>query len=192
MFAFITTFLFFLAEATHSTGSEGGFTHFYNEYLNIPGFEAWKFLNLGLFIALMVYLTRKPLGEAFRARRDQIRSELIRAEEEKKAALERLTSAEAKVAQLEAEKQSILTKAKEEAEIERKRIEEQTAADAERLRQQTESELARLQNQSRAELRRYSAEESIQLAEQKLRAAIDGSTDARLVKASIQEIGGLN
>ena len=64
--------------------------------------------------------------------------------------------------------------------------------EVERLRQQTEAELTRLANQSRAELRRFSAEESIRLAEEKLRAQIDGGVDARLVKASIQEIGGLN
>jgi len=41
-------------------------------------------------------------------------------------------------------------------------------------------------------LRRFSAEEIIRLAEEKLRAQIDGDKDARLVKASISEIGGLN
>lgn len=170
----------------------GGFTKFYNEWFNIPGFEAWKFLNLAIFIALFVYLTKKPLTEAFKAKREQIRAELIKAEAEKQAALAKLTSAEAKLSQLETEKENVLQRAKDEAASEKKRISEHTKAEAERIRQQTEAELARIAKQSRAELRRFSAEESIRLAEEKLRAQIDGAVDARLVKAGIQEIGGLN
>src|SRR3954464_12588298 len=92
------TSLFLFAETAHK--APGGFTQFYNEYFNIPGFELWKFLNLAIFIALMVYLVRKPLGDAFKAKREAIRAELIRAEQEKQAALSKLTSAEAKLAQL--------------------------------------------------------------------------------------------
>ena len=190
MLAFITNFILLFAEAKH--GPESAFTHFYNEWLNIPGFEAWKFLNLAIFIALMVYIAKRPLGEAFKTKREQIRAELIKAEEEKQAALAKLTAAEAKLAQLETEKANVLTKAKEEAEGEKKRLAETTKVEIERLRHQSESELSRLSSVSRAELRRFSAEESIRLAEEKLRARIDGGIDARLVKASISEIGGLN
>ncbi len=190
MFALISNSIFLLAGA--AKGPEGGFTHFYNEYLNIPGFEVWKFINLILFVGIFVYLVKKPLTEAFKAKRESIRAELIKAEEEKQAALAKLTLVEGKLAQLETEKADILTKAKNEAEFEEKRLAEQTAADADRLRQQTAAELARIGNQSRAELRRFSAEESIRLAEAKLRSQINGESDAVLVKANIAEIGGLN
>ena len=190
MFALIGSFVFLLAGTTHAP--ESGFTRFYNEYLNIPGFEVWKFLNLGIFVAVMVYLLKKPLSVAFKAKRDAIRAELIKAEEEKQAAIAKLTIAEGKLAQLETEKENTLKKAKEEAEVEKKRVAEHAAAEAARLRQQAEAELFRIQSQSRAELRRFSAEESIRLAEEKVRARIDGATDSRLVKANIQEIGGLN
>ncbi|MEO7539170.1 MAG: hypothetical protein ABIV21_04040, partial [Pyrinomonadaceae bacterium] len=173
-------------------GKESAFTHFYNQYFNIPGFELWKFINLGLFIAIMVYLVKKPLSEAFKAKRDVIRAELIRAEQEKQAALAQLAVADAKIAKLEADKEDVLAKAKSEAALEKKRLAEQTKADIERLGHQSEAELTRLSLQTRAGLRRFSAEESIRLAEEKLRAQIDADTDSRLVKASISEIGGLN
>lgn len=187
MFAFLVSTALLLAAAP-----EGGFTHFYNEYLNIPGFEAWKFLNLGIFIGLMVYLLKKPLSAAFMAKRDAIRAELIKAEEEKQAALASLTAVEARLAQLETEKEKVLNNAKEEADAEKKRVAEHTAAETKRFRLQAEAELARIQGQTRAELRRFSAEESIRLAEAKLRSSIDGAADVRLVKGNIQEIGGLN
>jgi F0F1-type ATP synthase, subunit b len=193
MFAiFYSTILLFAEAGSHAASSSGGFTQFYNDYLNYPGFEIWKFVNLAIFIAILVYVLKKPLSDAFKAKRDAIRADLIRAEEEKKAALERLTAIEARLAQLESEKQSILDKAKEESEAERRRLTEQTRSDIARLREQADAEISRLAIQKRVELRRYSAEESIRLAEQKLRSQIGVETDARLVKASIQEIGGLN
>ena len=140
----------------------------------------------------MVYLLKTPLSDAFKAKRDEIRSELIKAEAEKQAALTKRTAAEAKLAQLENEKAQILQKSKDEVAAEIKRDNENSEIEIARLRRQSEIEINRLSVQTRAELRRFSAEESVRLAEQKLRSMIDGEKDARLVKASINEIGGLN
>jgi F-type H+-transporting ATPase subunit b len=170
-------------------GSGGGF---YDKYFNIPGFELWRFINLAIFVTILYRVLSKPLSEAFKAKREEIRADLIRAEEEKKAAEARLAAAAEKEAAIEAEKAAILEKAKAEAEFEAKRIADAAEAEAKRLTQQAEAEVARLATQSRAELRRFSAEESIRLATEKLRTQIDPATNARLVKASINEIGGLN
>jgi F0F1-type ATP synthase membrane subunit b/b' len=190
MLAFVTTFLLLFAETAHK--AEGGFTETYNRYFNIPGFELWKFLNLAIFVALMVYLLKKPLGEAFKAKRDAIRAELIRAEQEKQAAMAKLTTAEAKLAQLPAEKDQILTEAQNEAAAEKARIAEQTLLDVERMKAQAESDLSRLVGQQRVGLRRFSAEETIRRAEELLKAKVDTSVDSKLVRSSIAEIGGLN
>ena len=190
MFAFLNTLALF-AETGHAA-AESGFMRAYNQYFNIPGFEGWKFLNLAIFIGLLVYVLRKPLGDAFRAKRDLIRAELIKAEAEKQAALAKLTSVEGRLAQLENEKAEILAKAKEEAAAEKKRLADQAKLEAARLRSQAEAELARLTAQSNAELRRYSAERSVSLAEEKLRKQIDDKVDARLVSGGLSEIGGLN
>lgn len=195
MFLSLTSSLLLLAGSTGGPAGGGAwesFKHFYNDWFNVPGYEAWKFVNLAIFIGLMIYVVKKPLSAAFKTKREQIRAELIKAEAEKKEALAKLTTAEAKLAQLETEKENVLAKAKEEAAFEKKRLADQTKADIDRLNKQSESELSRLSKQSYAELRRFSAQESIRLAEEKLRAQIDGTADARLVKASISEIGGLN
>src|SRR6476660_8516715 len=145
MFAVSNLTILLLSEAADS----GGFMKFYNDYLNIPGFELWKFINLAIFIGLMVYLLRKPLGEKFKAQRDAIRAELIRAEEAKKAAAARLTAIEARLAQLENEKQTILERAKAESEDERRRLTEQTRAEIARLREHADAEIARLASQKK-------------------------------------------
>lgn len=189
MLAFATTFLLLFAETKSSWAS---FLEWYERNFNIPGFELWKFINLGIFIWIMVYLLKKPLSDAFHAKRDAIRAELIRAEQEKQVALAKLTVAEGKLVQLETEKENILSQAREEAALEKKRLADHTKADIQRMKAQAEADLARVVSQQRNELRRFSAEESVRKAEEKLRSAIDGKTDARLVKASIAEIGGLN
>jgi F-type H+-transporting ATPase subunit b len=191
MVAFIYQSLIFLAEAGHS-GEGGGFLKFYNDYLNIPGFEAWKFLNLAIFIGILIYLLKKPLSEAFQVKRDAIRAELIKAEEEKQAALRRLADVQAKLASLESDVQAILKRANDEAAEDKDRLTEQTEFEIKRLRDQVNSEISRIAHQSRAELRKFSAEESVRLAEEKLRAQIDSARDSMLVRANINAIGGLN
>ncbi len=190
MFAFFYSVIMLAASGEHPAGG-GGFTTFYNDYLNIPGFEAWKFINLAIFVAILVYLLKKPLGETFRTKREAIRAELIKAEEEKQAALAQLTSAEARLASLSSEKSALIKKAKEESDAEKANIAQQTDDDIGKMRQQAESEINRLTQQVKAELRRYSAEESVRLAEEKLRAKINADNDAVLVKSGIQAIGGL-
>lgn len=190
MLAFFYNFLILLSAAGGE--SAGGYMEFYNKYLNYPGLEFWKFLNLAIFVAFLVYVLKQPLGEAFRAKRDAIRSELIRAEEERKAALAKLTSAEARLASLDNERQLVLNRAKKEADAEKARILEHAEEEVAKLREQTESEIDRLAQQTKAELKRYSAEVSVNRAEQKLRSRIDANTDADLVRSGIQAIGGLS
>ena len=192
MTAFLFSFILLAAGGGNAAGGESGFAHFWNTYFNYPGFELWRFINLAVFVAIMIYLLKKPLTEAFKTRRETIRAELIRAEEEKQAALAQLTATEAKLARLDAESAEVLEKARREAEAEKARIARETEEETEKMRRQTESEIERKSQQVRLQLRRFSAEESIRLAEGKIRREINAEKDARLVKQSIQSIGGLS
>jgi len=191
MFALIYKSVLLLSAAAE-TGSQGGFTDFYNKYLNYPGFEVWKFVNLAIFVAFAIYIGKKKLAPSFVAKREEIRAELIKAEEEKQNALKLLTSAEAKLAGLENEKTEILKRAKLEVEAEKKRLAEQKELDIKKLQEQASSEIARLQKQVQAQLTHFSAEESVRLAEEKLKAQMDRDKDANLVKSAIASIGGMN
>src|SRR5437773_6593246 len=86
-----------------------------------PGFELWKFLNIAVFVALMVFiLTRKvKLGEAFKTRRENIRRDLARAREERDAAVAKLKEVEERLARLDSEVMAIQEQAKHEAAEER-------------------------------------------------------------------------
>lgn len=192
LFSFI---LMFAAEGAHSASENGFFAWWHKNgepVLNYPGFEAWKFFNLAVFVALLVYLLKKPLSEAFKAKRETIRAELIRAEEERQSALAQLTATEARLARLQTEAEEIRRRAEQEANSEKQRIAEQTEFEIRKMREQAQSEIERTSKQARAELKRFSAEESIRLAEEKIRREINPEKDARLVVANIQSIGGLN
>jgi hypothetical protein len=56
-------FSFILAFAETAGGASGwdNFLHFWNSYFNYPGFELWRFLNLAIFVGIMIYLLKKPL-----------------------------------------------------------------------------------------------------------------------------------
>jgi len=194
MLAFLFNYILIFAAPSGgaSEAGRGGFMDFYNHYLNFPGFEAWRFFNLAIFVGILIYLLKKPLTAAFKAKRETIRAELIKAEAEKQAALTQLTATEAKFARLDAEAEAIRQRAEQEAAAEKSRITEQTEFEIKKLREQAMSEIERKNQLARLKLRRFSAEESIRLAEEKIKAEITDEKDARLVKANIQSIGGLN
>jgi F-type H+-transporting ATPase subunit b len=181
MLAFI--FLIF-AEAESATGG------FWNTYMNYPGFQAWKFINLAIFIGLIVYLLKKPLSETFKAKREQIRAELIKAEEDKKAALVKLTEMEAKLARLDEEKGKVLLRAKEEATAEERRIAEETEREVNKIREQANNEIIRTATLAKQNLRKLSAEETVRLAEEMIKQKLGTANDADLVKAGIESLGG--
>ncbi len=194
MLAFIFNFLIILAEGSASA-EKGGWLDAWNRnvdpYMNYPGFEAWRFLNLIIFFGILAYILKRPLSEAYKAKREAIRADLIRAEEERKAAIVKLAEAEARLAGLDAEKARLVEHAKSEAVAEKERIAEEILNDVRRLREQAENEIDRKSQQVRVRLRRYSAEESIRLAEEKIRSAMNSEVDSKLVKANIQTIGGM-
>jgi F0F1-type ATP synthase membrane subunit b/b' len=194
MFSFITFLLWFAAETKHAEGGHdgGGLMDFYNTYLNYPGFEAWKFLNLFVFVGLLIYILRKPLSSTFRARRETIRQELVRAQQERDAALARLSEVEARLNNLDAETAQIREQSRREAEAEARRIAEQAQADIEKMRENARREIASVAASARRELKQFSAEESIRLAEEMVRQNLRDEDAARLVNASINSLGKNN
>src|SRR6185503_17148813 len=92
---------------------------------NYPGFELWKFVNLAIFVAVMLFILRRRTSEAFRARRENIKRELSRAREERDAALAKLKEVEERLAHLNTEVAAIHEQHVQEAAEERVRMAEQ-------------------------------------------------------------------
>ncbi len=193
MTVFLSNIIFFFAEAASSGQGESSwekFLHFWDTYFNYPGFEAWRFINLFIFGLVAYYILRKPLSKSFTDKREKIREDLIKAEDERKAAIAELASVEARIANLDGERLAIKKKADEEAMAEKKRIMLEADSDIARIQAQAESEIARKEALAKLHLRKFSAEESVRLAEERIKSLMNAKTDADLVRANIESIGG--
>lgn len=161
-------------------------------WLDYPGLELWKFVNLGVFILVALYLhgrLGRPIREALRARGEGIKRELARAEQERDQALGKLAEVEKRLADLDGEVASIAERAKIEAEAERERINLATEQEIARFREQAKREIESAGKAARQSLRKFAAMESIRMAEDILKAEIRPDDDARLTRLSVEDIG---
>jgi F-type H+-transporting ATPase subunit b len=174
-------FTFFFALASSET------THWWD----YPGFELWKFLNLGVFVAALLFiLFRKAnLGLAFRTRRESIKSELEKARQERDAALAKLKEVEERLAGLDDQIASIKEGSKGEAAAERERIARSTEAEIAKLTAQGQREIETAARTAKKDLQRFTAEQSVRLAEEMLKRELRPEDDARLIARSIEEMG---
>lgn len=150
-----------------------------------------KLVNLLVFVGVMFYFLRRPISEAFRARQASIRSELMRAEEERAAAEARLEEVEGRLARLDTEVEAIRANAQKEAAEERARVERATEAEIRKIREQARREIESAAKAARAELRTFTAEQSVKLAEEMIRRDIRPEDDAHLTREYVEELGGV-
>lgn len=150
-----------------------------------------KLVNLLIFVGLMYYFLRRPIKEAFRARREGIRSELMRAQAERDAAVARLQEVEGRLARLDEEVEAIRANAQREAAEERARVEQATEQEMRKIREQARREIESAAKAARAELRAFTAEQSVRLAEDMIRTDIRPEDDAHLVREYVEELGGV-
>jgi F0F1-type ATP synthase membrane subunit b/b' len=160
-------------------------------WLNYPGWEAWKFFNLLVFVGVLVYFLRRPLSESLVARRESIRRELMRAQEESKAARAKLEEIESRLSRLDAEVELVRAQAEKEAVEEQERIARATEDEMRRLREQAQREIEGAGKSARQDLRRYAAEQSVRMAEELIRRDMRGDDDARLMGEYVEELGGI-
>jgi len=167
-------------------GGEGGVS-----WYNYPGWEAWKFLNLFIFIGILFYFLRRPLSESLIARRESIRRELMRAQEERNAALAKLEEVEARLSRLDSEVETVRAQTQREAAEEQERIKRATEGGMRKLREQAHREIESAGKVARQELRRYAAEQSAKLAEELIRGDMRAEDDTRLMNDYVEELGGV-
>jgi F-type H+-transporting ATPase subunit b len=154
-----------------------------------PGLELWKFINLFLFAVVMIYFLKRPLSDAFRSRRENIRQELLKAQQEKEQALAQLAEVQSRLDRLDSEVVGIQEQSKSEAQVERKRIARETEQEIRKLREQSQREILGAGKVARHELRRFAAQQSVKLAEEIVRREIGPEDDARLIELNVEQMG---
>ncbi len=147
--------------------------------------------NLLLFIGIIYYFARRPLGEAFRGHKAGIRRDLMNAQEERNAAVAKLGEIEGRLASLDTEVEAIRAQSHKEAADERERIKRSTEEEIRKIREQARREIESASKAARAELRAYTAEQSVKLAEEMIRRDIRPEDDEHLVRDYVEELGGV-
>lgn len=158
------------------------------EWFNYPGLEAWKFLNLAIFLALMIYILRRPISDALAGRRDAIKQEMVDAETKRVRAMEKANEAQAQLEHLDADIQSVREHAHKEAESERERLAAATTRELEKLRQQAQREMETADKIARKQLREFFVMKSIDVARQSIRSQMRPEDEAVLINDSIGEL----
>jgi len=155
-----------------------------------PGFEVWKFVNLALFVGLMVYVLMKAdIRGAFRARGESIKAELEKARTERDAAVAKLKEVEERLAGLNDQVSSINQRSKAEAEAERQRIAQSTREEIAKLTSQAQRDIENAAKVAKLELKNFAAEQSIRLAEELIKRDMRPEDDARLMMHNVEEMG---
>ena len=156
-----------------------------------PGFELWKFVNLAIFVIVLVVAMRKFFGvpQMFRRRKESIRAELEKARSERDAALAKLKEVEERLASLNSQVATIKERSTVEAQEERERIARSTQDEIAKLTAQAQREIENTATVAKKDLRRFTAEQSVRLAEDMIKRDIRPDDDVRLLTRNIEEMG---
>jgi F0F1-type ATP synthase membrane subunit b/b' len=171
--------IFFLTAVALCAAEEGG-----------PKEESMtlKWVNFAILAAGLGYLCAKTLPGFFKSRTSEIQQGIREAQAIKKEADARASEMEAKLASLGAEIERFRTQSQSEMQQEGKRIEQETARQIARIEQQAQAEIETAGKIARRELQTFAAKLSLDLAEQRVRQRLDGSTDAALVDDFVKDL----
>jgi len=158
------------------------------EWLNYPGLEVWRFLNLAIFVTLGVFFLRSRISEALATRRDAIQKELAAAQNERETALAKLGEADSLLTRLDEDVRAVREQAQEEARAERQRLAASTDREIEKLKQQGEREVETAAKLARKELRQYFALRSIEVARESIRHQMRPEDDTALIRENIGDL----
>ncbi|MFN2577191.1 MAG: hypothetical protein ABR607_05820 [Pyrinomonadaceae bacterium] len=162
-----------------------------SRWWDYPGFELWKFVNLAIFVIVLVVAMRKFFGlpQMFRDRKESIRAELQKARTERDAALAKLKDVEERLGNLDSQVATIKERSAVEAREEGERISRSTQEEIAKLTAQAQRDIENAATLAKKDLRRFTAEQSVRLAEEMIRQDIGPDDDKRLFTRSIEEMG---
>jgi len=158
------------------------------EWLNYPGLEVWRFLNLAIFVTLGVLFLRTKISEALASRRDAIQKELAAAQNERETALAKLGEADSLLGRLDEDVRAVREQAQEEAKAERQRLAAATDLEIQKLKQQGQREVETAAKVARKELRQYLAQRSIEVARESIQRQMRPEDDTALIRESIGDL----
>lgn len=158
-------------------------------FLGLP-YPFWQALNLLGFIALLVWLLRKPLVQFFENRRAQVADSLKKAEADRDRAQAIAKEVGARLERIEAEIEAMRRNALEQARAEEAEIEARAAEESARIAARTVAELDARVRTARNELTAYAADLAVELARELVAKNVTPDDEKRLVAEGVQNLAG--
>lgn len=167
-----------------SGGPEGSAT-----FLGLP-LPFWQTLNFLGFIALLVWLLRKPLVQFFENRRLGVAESLRKAEEDRDRAQAVAKEVGERLVRIEAEIEAMRVHAREQAEVEEREIAAHAIEESERVAVRTRAELDARVRSARNELTTYAAALAVELARELVVKNVTPDDEKRLVAEGVKSLVG--
>ena len=148
----------------------------------------WKWANFLILAGVLGFFINKQAGAYFRNRSEEIARGIKEAAMVKQDAEMRAAQIEKRLAGLGEEVGKLRSAALAEMANELQRIAAESERMVKRLQQQAEQEIELMTKAARHEIRVYSAGLAVDLAEQRIRAGLDSTTQTALANAFIQDL----
>jgi F-type H+-transporting ATPase subunit b len=171
----------------HPSDDSGEGHHAPRTYFGIPA-TLLKIVNMILFVGLLVFLLKGPVGRAFAERKSTIRMQLAEAEVRRSKAETLAADIDARLRQMEEEVQQIRTRAAEEGERQKRELIAASQADAEKILSSAKSEVDARLKQARAELTAFAAQLATTRATEILRNGVNDSDRQKIFADSVQQV----
>lgn len=174
----------------HGATEAGGHGAEHQEKLYFGVVPAWvlKLVNMFLFFGLLGYLLKKPLGNAFAERRAQINSALAEAATRRQKSSQLAQDIEARLAQIEGEVASIMDRAREEGERQKRELVAAAEEEAKKILAAAQIEVDTKMKAARQELTAYARELATQRAQQLVESNLTDADRKRLFAESVREV----
>ncbi|MDG4475696.1 ATP synthase F0 subunit B [Thiovibrio frasassiensis] len=151
----------------------------------------YRAMNFAGLAFILVFFLKKPFSDGLSSRRAGIKDQLEALESRKAEAEQLYKEAEAKLARLDEEVNSIITEAVKQGEAEKAKI----VADAERnagdIKRQAEMAIAHELAEAKTRLKGEIAEQAVLLAEELVKKNIQPADQSRMVELSLEKVGGI-
>jgi F-type H+-transporting ATPase subunit b len=162
--------------------------HHEKTYFGIPGWIL-KLANMILFIGVLVYLVKGPVGNAFRERSAAIRAANEEARERRVRADQMASEISARLAAIEAEVRGIHERAEVEGERQKRELMAAAEAETQKILNVARTEVDNRLKHARTELTAFAGQLASERAEQILREKITEQDQRKLFQESLREVG---
>jgi len=174
-------------KTAHPTEDHGEGEHAPTSYFGIP---AWilKVANMLLFLGLLIYFIKGPVGKALTDRSAQIRREADEARERRQKSDQMASDIQARLTQIEAEVHAIHERAQAEGERQKRELITAAEAEAQKILAAAKSEVDNRLKNARKELTEYAGQLATERAEAILREKINEQDQRKLFDESLREL----